>query len=62
MVGTQVKEKLCKQWEAEMDRLNAKYNLDCFFQALNSIQNWMKENNISMSMDIKHLFNVTPYQ
>ena len=22
--------KICKQWEAEMERLNAKYNLDCF--------------------------------
>ena len=22
--------KICKQWEAEMERLNIKYNLDCF--------------------------------
>ena len=22
--------KICKQWEVEMERLNAKYNLDCF--------------------------------
>ena len=22
--------KKCKQWEAEMERLNTKYNLDCF--------------------------------
>ena len=22
--------KICKQWEAEMERLNTKYNLDCF--------------------------------
>ena len=22
--------KNCKQWETEMERLNAKYNLDCF--------------------------------
>ena len=22
--------KLCKQWEEEMERLNTKYNLDCF--------------------------------
>ena len=22
--------KICKQWEAEMERLNVKYNLDCF--------------------------------
>ena len=22
--------KICQQWEAEMERLNAKYNLDCF--------------------------------
>ena len=21
---------ICKQWEIEMERLNAKYNLDCF--------------------------------
>ena len=29
--------KLCKQWEEEMERLNAKYNLDCFSESeLNS--------------------------
>ena len=22
--------KICQQWEAEMERLNTKYNLDCF--------------------------------
>ena len=22
--------KICKQWEAEMERMNTKYNLDCF--------------------------------
>ena len=22
--------KFCKQWEAEMEKLNVKYNLDCF--------------------------------
>ena len=33
--GTQIdwylsQTRICKQWEVEMERLNAKYNLDCF--------------------------------
>ena len=32
--------KICKQWEAEMERLNAKYNLDFFSDSeLNSESN-----------------------
>ena len=27
--------KLCKQWEEEMERLNAKYSLDCFSESEN---------------------------
>ena len=30
MVSTQVNQKFVSQWEAEMERLNTKYNLDCF--------------------------------
>ena len=42
-----------KQWEAEMERLNAKYNLDCFSDSeLNS-----GSDEGCMNMDMKHLFN-----
>ena len=37
--------KICKQWEVEMERLNAKYNLDSS-QAPNLIWNQMRESNI----------------
>ena len=42
-----------QQWEKEMERLNVKYNLDCFSD-LSLIQNQMKVNNISISMAMKH--------
>ena len=30
MIDILSQSKICKQWEVEMERLNAKYNLDCF--------------------------------
>ena len=40
VIDIQVSQKICKQWEAEMEGLNAKYNLDCFFDSkLNSESN-----------------------
>ena len=42
-----------QQWEQEMERLNTKYNLDCFSASeLNSDQ--MRMNNISTNMGTKH--------
>ena len=52
--------KLCKQWEEIIERLNAKYNLDCF-QNLNLIQNQMKEKSTSMNMVMRYSFNQNNY-
>ena len=47
--------KICQQWEAEMERLNTKYNLDCFSDSeLDSESD--KESNITTSMGMRHLF------
>ena len=42
--------KMRQQWEAEMERLNSKYNLDCFFRLLSL----MKVNNADMNTGMKH--------
>ena len=42
-----------QQREEEMERLNAKYNLDCFSDS-NLILNQMKMNDINMNMVMKH--------
>ena len=52
--------KLHKQWEEEMERLNTKYNLDCFSK-LNLIQNQMKGKNINMNMVMRRSFNENNY-
>ena len=41
-----------QQWEQEMEKLNEKYNFDCFSDS-SSILNWMKMNNISTNMGTK---------
>ena len=42
-----------QQWEAEMERLNTKYNLDCFSDSeLDSESD--EDNNISMNMSMRH--------
>ena len=44
-----------QQWEAEMERLNSKYNLDCFSDSeLDSESD--KGNSIPMSMVMKHSY------
>ena len=48
-----------KQWEAEMERINAKYNLDCFSAFELDSESNEGEQYISMSMDMKHLFDST---
>ena len=52
--------KFHKQWEEEMERLNAKYNLDCFSES-ELIQNLMKGNNITMNMAMRHSFSKISY-
>ena len=42
-----------QQWEAEMERLNSKYNLDCFSDS-ELTQNQMRENSIAMNMVMRH--------
>ena len=43
-----------QQWEAEMERLNSKYNLDCFSDSeLDSESD--EGNNINMNMGMRHL-------
>ena len=49
-------DKAKQQWEAEMERLNPKYNLDCFSDSeLDS--DWMRGNSITMSMVMRHSYN-----
>ena len=45
-----------QQWEAEMERLNTKYNLDCFSDSELDSESHMKGSNIAMSMGMRHLF------
>ena len=45
--------KICKQWEAEMERLNTKYNLDCFSDSELDLES-DEENSISVNMGMKH--------
>ena len=42
-----------QQWKEDIERLNAKYNLDCFL-TLNLILNQMKMNDINTNMIMKH--------
>ena len=49
--------KLHKQWEEEIERLNTKYNLDCFW-TLNMIQNQMKGKNTNTNIIMRHSFRV----
>ena len=46
--------KICQQWETEMERLNTKYNLDCFSDS--ELDSESNESNIAMSMGMRHLF------
>ena len=46
--------KICQQWEAEMERLNTKYNLDCFSDS--ELDSESDGEQYYMSMGMKHLF------
>ena len=53
--------KLHKQWEEEMERLNSKYNLDCFSDSELHLE-WDKGGkNINMNMVMRHSFNENNY-
>ena len=51
--------KFHKQWEVEIEKPNAKYNLGCFSGSELDSKSDEGESNINMNMGMKHSFNVT---